>query len=400
MPKIYKAGMIAVVVLLALVIYMDATAPEPLDWHSSYYTEDKIPLGTFVFYDMMKHNFPEMVTIENAPFEVLKDTSMTGTYIFVNQAVHPGKTAMEEMLNWVEKGNTLFVSALYSQFFDSDSLGVKSSTKFESQRADNFQEYYFVNPDLKSRTPYSFKHDDGLRYFSKIDTLEYTVLGKSRINTGYKASEDEINFIEIPVGKGRFLMHLAPQAFSNYFLLTENNIEYAEKILSYLNTDGNIYYDTYFFPERTGWETSPLYVLFNNRYLKWAYYFVIIGAFLFILFEGKRKQKAIRIIPPETNRSYEYTRTISGMYLDRKDHTSIAHKQIDQFLDFIRKKFRLDVLVIDKELIQNLKEMTGNSAEDIRSLFDYIRNLQGSTHVTKGELISLNEKINSFKENI
>src|SRR5699024_3525281 len=104
-------------------------------------------------------------------------------------------------------------------------------------------------------------------------------------------------------------------AFSNFFMLTKHNYAYAEKAMAYLNLKGKVCYDVSHDRAFTTYYTSPLYVFLGNKYLKWGYYFILIGAILFIIFEGKRKQKAIKVIPPLRNKTYDYTRTIAGMYL-------------------------------------------------------------------------------------
>ena len=53
-------------------------------------------------------------------------------------------------------------------------------------------------------------------YFYKIDTATTTVLGYDKSNNP--------NFIHLKAGKGNLYVHLAPMAFSNYFLLHENNM--------------------------------------------------------------------------------------------------------------------------------------------------------------------------------
>src|SRR5699024_2864468 len=129
-----------------------------------------------------------------------------------------------------------------------------------------------------------------------------------------------------------------------------------------------------------------------NRYLKWAYYLLIIAVILFVLFEGKRKQKAIKVIDPPKNMSYDYTRTIAGMYLNKKDHATIAHKMIGQFLNYIRVELRTGVDKIDKELIDRLEELTHNPREEIKALFEQLNTMQKARFVSEKDLKSLNKK--------
>src|SRR5690606_11360340 len=153
-----------------------------------------------------------------------------------------------------------------------------------------------------------------------IDTLSQTVLGVSDAYVdSLKIKDPQVNFIQVPMGEGQFLIHLQPEIFSNFFLLAKNNAAHTEQVFSYLEGSKTIYWDNYY---KSGKhiDISPLRVLLDNKYFKWAYYFVLLGCLLFIIFEGRRKQRSIPIVQPLTNKTYEYTRTIAGMYLNKKEN--------------------------------------------------------------------------------
>src|SRR5699024_409230 len=198
----------------------------------------------------------------------------------------------------------------------------------------SYPHYNLVNPALAPQRDYVFKHPQPVQYFSRLDTLEQVVLGEAKLEADSTYQSDkQINFIKAPLGKGKLLLHTSPQVFTNFFMLSGKNYEYTENLLSYLDLARPIYYDAYHDPGKAAY-LSPLYIILTNKYLKWGYYMLLIGVVLFVIFEGKRKQKAIKVLPPFRNKTYEYTRTIAGLYLDKKDHTAIAHKKIDQFLGF------------------------------------------------------------------
>src|SRR5699024_10142600 len=129
-----------------------------------------------------------------------------------------------------------------------------------------------------------------------------------------------------------------------------------------------------------------LYVILENKHLKWGYYLLIIGTILFILFEGKRKQQIIPIIEPVKNKSYEYVRSIAGIYLTQKDHLGIAHKVIEQFLEYIRAELRTPFDKIDSQTIERLSILTEISETEIADLFGFIKEIQDRQKITKQEL--------------
>jgi len=199
------------------------------------------------------------------------------------------------------------------------------------------------------------------------------------------------------MGKGQFLIHLQPEIFSNFFLLAENNTTHTEQVFSYLESSETIYWDNYY---KSGKhiDISPLRVLLDNKYFKWAYYFVLLGCLLFIIFEGRRKQRSIPIVQPLTNKTYEYTRTIAGMYLDKKENTLIAQKQISLFLEFIRTRLRLPTENLNERFYKTVAERSGNTVEDTLKLFTFIEKLNHKTTTSEADLLKLYKEIKEFKK--
>lgn len=403
MSKIYKIILGFLVILLGLSLYMEASRKDALDWSPTYAVKDKNPLGGYVFYHSLKEQSKNFKIVDQPPYTFLQDSTRSGTYVFIDDKLMLNKTATQRLLDWVKKGNTLFIAANYTTLFDYDSLHLQQRKKMRRNSLINYPQFNLSNPELKADSGYVFKHNTGLHYFKQIDTLNQTVLGEAYLKKdSLNKSKGEVNFIAVPLGKGELILHSSPAAFSNFFMLSKQNYRYVEKVLAYLNLESTVFYDVYFDPSYNDDQAknrSPLYVLFGNKYLKWGYYFILIGAFLFVVFKGKRKQKAIEEILPLENKTYEYTRTISGMYLARKDHTSIAHKKINQFSVFLQQELRTDLETSNEAFVNHLFQLTHYSKPELKSLLKLIQYLRKKKVVTKQELIALNKKINNFKKN-
>ena len=145
-------------------------------------------------------------------------------------------------------------------------------------------------------------------------------------------------------------------------------------------------------------DISPLRVLLSNKYFKWAYYFVLIGVLLFIIFEGRRKQRSIPIVQPLTNKTYEYTRTIAGMYLDKNETHLIAQKQIALFLEFIRTRLRVPTENRNERFYKAVAERSGSTHRDTLKLFTFIEKVNNQTNTSKEELLKLYQEIKEFKK--
>lgn len=400
MEKRYKIGVVIFLVLLGTLVFLEASKPIPVNWNPSYAHIDKIPLGTYVFFESLTEKYPESVReIKNPPFEFLNDSSLSGTYFFLNRSIAFGEAELDKVLAWAAKGNTVFISAshLGHNLLDTLNLEIGEAMSYNTLKSEPLLN--FVNPNLKAGASYHYLHDTDLKYFTEIDTLAQTVLGVADLYEGPPVVKDTwVNFIKAPFGKGKIFIHLFPQAFGNYFMLLKDNHEYAEKAMAYINFNQPVYWDGHY---KIGnpFQTSSLYILLGNKYLKWAYYFVLIAAFLFVLFEGKRKQKSIQVVPRLQNKTHDFTRTVAGMYLQEKSHNAIAQKQISLFLNFVRTHWRVNTQELDDGFLKTLSDRSGKAVEETRELFKYIAETQKKETLTKTDLKKLNQLINTYKRN-
>lgn len=398
MGRSYKIILGALLALLAMLIFLEANQKDPVNWYPSYSITDKIPQGTFVFYESLE-KVAKVEQVNIPPFEFLEDTTTTGTYFFLNASVGIDAAELNKLLKWVEKGNTAVISASYISYPLLDTLKITNDQKIRKNGLENIPQYNFANKDLRSEKYYEFNRDHTLEYFDSLNGKQQKVLGIAKVKDDNSVQNDILaNFVESKFGEGRFLLHSSPQAFTNYFLLDGENFEYAEKFLAYLDLQKTIYWDNHYKNGKII-HTSPLYILLSNRYFKWAYYFVIIATILFIFFEGKRKQKSIPVVDPLRNQTYDYTRTIAGMYLDQKDYRTIAQKIRDQFFIFLQKEFKINVKE-QKNYRQLIEQQTKISSEEIDLLFDQIKSLEVKPSVTKKDIEALNRLIIQFKKNM
>lgn len=399
MTKTQKIIFACFVALLLLLTFLEASEPEPINWNPSYSENDKIPLGTYVlFSNLEKSNDLSISKINRPPYEELISSELNGTYFFLNETIPFDEAELKEILQWVEKGNELFVSGKHISENLLDTLNLETKFSFSINTTLSQPLLQLANPNLKNNRLFLFDHDTDIPFFSKVDTLKTTILGYSApFNDELQMKERNINFVQTDFGKGKIFIHLAPEAFSNYFMLKKDNFYYTAAALSYLEKTENLYWDGYYKAGKS-FHTSPLYILLNNKKLKWAYYFLLFGCVLFVIFEGKRKQRSIPIVEPLENQTYNYTRTIAGLYLEKKQYRQIALKKIKLFLEYLRTQLRLDTNKIDSVFFETAAARSGNSVDETKELFKYIAVIQSKQQITRKDLLELSEKINGFKK--
>ena len=394
MSKTFKITFAVFLLLVALLTYLEATEPEPVNWTPSYMPVDKIPLGSYVFFHSWKNNDQaDIQEVNLPPYEFLLKEHEKGTYFFLNQNIYFDDDELNDLLDWVGRGNDLFLSAQVISSNLLDTLHLERKTYVPGSDLQSIPRLNFVNPKLKSDSAFAFKNDFEAAYFSKIDTANTEVLGSVSFDPKKK---EKVNFIKMKFGEGQIILHITPQAFGNYFLLTNENYRYAEKALAYINNDGKVYWDNYYKAGKSFY-TSPLYIFLKNRALKWAYYFVIFGSLLFIIFEGKRRQRPIPVVKPLRNQSYDYAQSIADLYLEQNRYKELALKKIALFLEYVRMKYRISTENIDNEFYRDLASRSGNSLPDTEALFSRFQELQEQKNISQKEFQALSEAINTYK---
>ncbi|MCP9200042.1 DUF4350 domain-containing protein [Gramella sp. GC03-9] len=393
MNRTYKIALGMFLFLVISITWLESTEPEPINWTPSYTNLDRIPLGARIFFESWKETNPEIREIEIPPYEFLDSDAPEGTYFFLNDRVGFDDNELDRLLSWVSAGNRLFISSYGFGENLEDTLNLELSSYIDAKAFTSRPKMNLVNPDLELEKSIEFDQDLPSVYFSKIDTSSQVALGTSQFDL--EDPQKYLNFIKTDFGEGEIYLHSVPQAFSNYFLLKDKNYRYPEALLAYLHAEP-ILWDAYYKSGKSFF-TSPLYILLNNRSLKWAYYFMILAAILFILFEGKRKQRAIPEISPAKNKSVEFTKTISSLYLEQKRFHELGLKKIALFEEFIRNQYRMETGNPNSDFQRNLAAKSGNSLEETKRLFDRIRTFQQSKNNSKQEFFELSKCINSFK---
>lgn len=393
MSRIYKIALGAFVLLIICLVWLEANEPQDLNWSPSYTSSDKIPLGGYLLAENWKHSGADIKEIEIPPYEYLNDSPEEGTYFFLNDFVVFDDDELDDILEWVNNGNRLVIVSNDISPNLADTLNLEISASYSSKDL-NFEskpEVNLSNPLLKLKENQLFDHEVPSYYFSKIDTSRQTILGTVQSSE----LEKQANFIRAPFGKGEIYLHTTPEVFSNYFLFDAERSKYIQNLLAYFQSQ-NILWDAYY---KTGkkFYTSPLYIFLNNKPLKWAYYFTLISAVLFIIFEGKRKQRPIPVVEPLKNRSYEYTQTIAQLFLEKKAYFKLGIKKIDLFKEFIRKQYRLDPDEKSEEFYRQLASRSDNTEDATKELFQFIENYQQQQENDKNSFQELSKKINAYK---
>ncbi len=378
-------------------VYIESVKPKPINWFPSYVSKHKIPYGTYVLRNELTNLFPttEIKDVKIPPYIFLQDSTRLGTYMFIDDAINFGEEEFNKLLQFVHKGNDVFIATHGVQI---DTLNLETEG-LSSTALDEIPFFKLMNKNLSTKE-FNFDRNFTNRTFTKIDTATTIILGKTGyVDKNEKRVAEGINFVKQSHGQGNFYFHTFPEAFTNYFILNSPNQQYTASVLSYLDDSKPIYWDAYY---KTGKSSiaSPMHYLLSTKSLKWAYYTALIGILFFVIFEGKRKQRYIPIITPLKNQTLAFTRTIANMYYEKSEHKNIAEHKISYLLEYIRTKLHVPTITINDQFYSYVASRSGNSNEKVVALFKFIDQVHLKNTITQEELIKLNTLIEEFKNPI
>ncbi|MCK8522874.1 hypothetical protein M0D21_14950 [Aquimarina sp. D1M17] len=394
MDKRSRNILILLGIALLTIIITEIVRPKPINWRSSYTSTDKIPFGSYVLFEELKslNENKDVVLIPNNPYDFLSNTELkdNSTYIFINSYINLDKRSYEKLITYVREGNSVFMAGQSFGSILQDSLAIE--TDIEYQLTEEEITPTFFSKSLKEKPLPKFKKNVYRTVFKSFDTTKTTALGF--LKSDELEDIDQVNFIKVEEGEGNFYFNTLPEAFSNYYML-KGNEEYAAKCLSFINDSNTVYWDDYLKDGRKVID-SPMRFVLNQTSLKWAYYLVMIGLIVFVIFTGKREQRIIPVVKPLENTSIEFTKTIGDLYFQHKDYSNIIVKKITYFLERIRSNYYLKTNTLDKKFINRLAVKTGHSIEETTTLIEYINTLRSRSFHTEVDLIELNKKIEEF----
>ncbi|MEJ0033960.1 MAG: hypothetical protein WDO15_28145 [Bacteroidota bacterium] len=221
----------------------------------------------------------------------------------------------------------------------------------------------FYHPSLHKSSDYEFR----FRYGAKDIPYFWRSLDRSALcdtvveftSLGYQA-KDRVNYLRITYGanNGNLYLHTSPLMFSNYFLTKPDKREYATSVFAHLTGD-NLIWDEVSKVPFTNMENpyeSPLYYIMQQPALKYAWWMLLAGALLYIIFASKRTQRIIPVLEPKTNTSLEFLNVISSLHYQNPDHLDMARKKMKYFLYFIRAKYGINTQTFTPEHVKRLAE--------------------------------------------
>ena len=367
----------------------------------TYAKKDKKPFGGNIAYRQLEAMYADNIIRDKKKnfvhtWQTISDTA--ALYICISPQVYVNEEEMQAMMEYVQAGNSLFISARDIDDTLLDKAGckvVQTDPMIENAMMDmkNTAVSAVVNPDDK----FAYYYYPFQNHFSKLDSSNTRILGYN----DYK----QPNFIVHFYGKGKLYLHCEPRAFSNYFLLKETNYGYLKNCLAFTKGEPeHVYWDDYYYGvtyRRDGDGGGGGTLSEINKYppLVYAFWLSALLLLIYLLFGGKRVQRIIDQVKPNENTTVTFTETIGRLYLQKKDNKNIADKMITYFNEYIRNTYFLNTNQVNADFISVLSRKSGVDKDKVDTLYRSIVATHNSAAVNDYQLLSLHEQIQQFYKN-
>ncbi|MFT4062581.1 MAG: hypothetical protein QM642_09530 [Edaphocola sp.] len=365
------------------------------DWKPEYAQLKKTPNSLFLFYNSLGMLFPDAAVehlhrsyrMRNLGFRLRANAGTSLVMLVGNNASFEDGEA-DSLLTYVANGETIFISAN------------KFDEKLLKKLGVDTKENYVLGNFLKQKISVRGANDHPKLYEAKmkmeslngafekqeIPDIPFVALGNNENNAP--------DFIVYFIGKGKLFLHAAPAAFTNYFLLQNNNNAYPAQVLGYIGEPVKHLYFLSFNNRET--QASDLGVLWVHPATRLALLLALALLVVFLLFEMKRRQKIIPVIKPIQNDSVAFAETIGRLYYNKKKHENLAVKMIQHFMEYVRSNYYLNTNDLNNDFVHLLAAKSGRSEDETQNLVAAIKEINNGAPVSEKALEALYIQIQLF----
>lgn len=386
MNKTFKIYAVIFIIILVVMGMFEMNKKPVLDWRKNYDTEKKTPFGLFIFNQESNRLFNnKLIKTGISPYTYYQKNKKKPHNILIIQK-ELDDVSWKYIMDEVSNGSDVMWFTNETTAKLRDTLGFRFKTV-------SFQDNYylqFTDKKLRNNRLFIDKLPDN-KGFSYIRN-DIEVLGKTLYKSDDKMSSINADFIKVNFGKGHFYIHSEPLVLTNYYLLKSKNL-YIESVFSYLPNRETVW----FLENDVPLSMSPMRFILSNPPLKYAWYLLLFGLLIFVLFNAKRKQRIVPIQEPLKNTSIDFIRSIGNLYLQEGDFHEMMAKKAQYFLSKIRMDLLIDTQNLDEVFIYKLHLKTGKNIEQIKEAVSLIKKGQDPyASVMKEDLIRMNKLLNDI----
>lgn len=377
----------------ALLLLLFVSSCDEFSWRESYRYDKEQPYDLYALYKLLDSREAGLVYNKDTLGVLLADSIQGSNYLYVGQSAYLEEADVTALLNYVEYGNSAFLFTKYIpedlsyHFFGPDCFYFSTSGYYDDvsySYADSISVKFTqanLLPDTSFNTYFTYDFKPKQHAWAYVDSaricdLDYGIEVLSIIDTG------NVNLMRLGWGAGYLYLCTSPELVTNYYLSDSSRFHFGQAVFSYLET-GPIFWDEYartYRPPPATNSKQPSYnpnggkqFLTDNHALRYvleqpmlsfAWYLFVFGGLLYLVFRGKRRQRAIPVVHPPENSSLQYVDTLARLSHQHGNHRRLALREIKMLRHHLNERFKVR-WAEGKPPPADLSERTGLTQETI-----------------------------------
>lgn len=381
--------------LFAIIVAAQYMLPKPTDWSRNYLGKNKSPFGCYAIYNLLDGTYSDITTNNTQTLYNFNEKDQQKTsLLIINDKVDLNANDIKALYSFLQRGNTVFIAAGHFNGALADSLHLRTEIpawhygEMDSLISKAGETINFTAKNLSPKA-YQYPQLALAAHFTSFDTTKFRVMAYY--------GDKHACLIKGNVNKGTLYLMSIPDMFGNYFIAGHKNRDAAYTMLSGLKND-NLVWDEYYKTFNIT-NYSVIKFILDSDALYTAYLLMIIIIVFYMIFEGRRRQRAVPLLVKHANSTLEFVNVISHVYYSSKNHHHITSEKIKYFYEVVRKKFGMDTANIDEAFITEVSELSSVERKLVKQLFAYTEKIRQSTEVTDLEMAELNRQIHNFNKN-
>lgn len=347
-------------------------------WDENYSYKSDQPYGLKLMHDLLaeSHQGKNLTIINGSPAKYFQKKDTSALYIFVGGKFLADSVTSASLMRFVKRGNNVFIAgtSMTHDLFSALTFS-QHPILYLSEYEDSLVNVTFPSRSSDSVFTFDYKileHRAPRRWIGFSPTTIKDTLGLYGFQTVTHINNHIIDCFRVKWGKGWFIFQFNPVLLTNYYLRQEQGLEYMNALLSPY-AKSKIYWDE--FSKTTlrdgsgeNYE-SPLRFILSERSLRWAWYLICILVILFVIFNAKRKQASIPLLPVNRNTTVEYITAIAALHYQNKSQVYLADEMMKQFKAFVRHKYGISPHLEKDEMVRQLAPVSGIPKDILENLF-------------------------------
>ncbi len=402
---------VSIVVFLVLLFILEMQLPKNFSWTPTFRHTDKQPFGSCLFDSLLSSTMPKGYTVtDSSLYQLAKDSLHPRGILVVADEMNLIPAEVNAIFSMANNGSHVMLVAHGVGDFMCNRLGIRMWGYGNSFDLQNFVKYNkeresfeWVSEEngYKPRRFMVFKPLITRKFNFETDSLDNVI--RPCLDQQATLRHDAVS-ATFRQGKGYITFCSLPLLFTNYGIVDQDNATFSLRLLTLMKDLPVVRTEAYCPQTSDEVQQSPLRYAISQPPLRWALYTLMVGALLFLIFEGRRRQRVIPIEKAPENHSLEFIHLVGSLYYHSREHRSLGVRKGTYFSEELRRNIHLDVTDASEDdvTLPTLARLTTIDEQEIRTLILQLRLLANAdeTEISKKQMKQYIDQMNWIIKNI